>query len=61
MAAVLCDSEGVLVIDSVDQGLTITRDYYGELIQKLCHIVSEKCMDRLLTVTKMSCRPNVLQ
>ena len=42
MASVFWDSEGVLMIDYLERGKTVTDVYYAELIQKLWSAVKEK-------------------
>jgi len=47
MASVFWDSEGVLMIDYLERGKTVTGVYYAELIQKLRSAIKEKRRGKL--------------
>jgi [histone H3]-lysine36 N-dimethyltransferase SETMAR len=47
MASVFWDSEGVLMIDYLERGKTVTGAYYAELIRKLREIIKEKRRGKL--------------
>ena len=42
IASVFWDSDGVLMIDYLERGKTVTGDYYAELIWKLRSAIKEK-------------------
>jgi histone-lysine N-methyltransferase SETMAR len=47
MASVFWDSEGVLMIDYLERGKTVTSVYYAELIRTLCKAIKEKRRGKL--------------
>lgn len=47
MASVFWDSEGVLMIDYLERGKTVTGIYYAELIRKLRAVIKEKRRGKL--------------
>jgi len=47
LASVLWDSKGVLMIDYLERGKTVTGVYYAELIQKLRSAIKEKWRGKL--------------
>jgi len=47
MASVFWDSEGVLMIDYLERGKTVTSVYYAELIRKLRSAIKEKRRGKL--------------
>ena len=47
MASVFWDAEGILFIDYLDHGVTITGDYYAQLIPKLREAIKEKRRGKL--------------
>lgn len=47
MASVFWDSEGVLMIDYLERGKTVTGNYYAELIRKLRTVIKEKRRGKL--------------
>ena len=47
MASVFWDREGVLLVDYLEQGKTVTGVYYAELIQKLRAVIREKRRGKL--------------
>ena len=47
MASVCWDSEGVLMIDYLERGKTVTGVYYAELIRKLRSAIKEKRRGKL--------------
>jgi len=50
MASVFWDSEGVLMIDYLERGKTVTGVYYAELIRKLRSAIKEKRRESWVTV-----------
>jgi len=47
MASVFWDSEGVLMIDYLERGKTVTGVYYAELIRKIRSAIKEKRRGKL--------------
>jgi len=47
MTSVFWDSEGVLVVDYLEQGKTVTGVYYTGLVHKLCEAIKSKCGGKL--------------
>ena len=47
LASVFWDCEGILFVDYLDQGRTITGTYYAELLRKLRNVIKEKRRGKL--------------
>jgi len=47
MACVFWDSEGVLMVDYLETGKTVTSVYYAKLIRKLCAAIKDKQHEKL--------------
>ena len=47
MASVFWDSEGVLMIDYLQKGQTITGEYYASELCQLKEVIKEKCRRKL--------------
>ena len=47
MASILCDAEGVLLVDYLDKGHTITGAYYAELLRQLRETIKQIQLGKL--------------